>query len=178
MLLNAKKLSFLSLLLALAVILVILSGILEFNTLFLLALASFGAGIAIRECGLRIGFGFYIASILLSFFLAPNKFYCITFAAMGFYLVVAEFTFNKLIHVNWNMTKRSVFLWSIKFFTFNLMYIPILLFLPKLFYQGENKKELLALFLLGGQAVFVIYDKAYDYFQKYVWSRVRGKLNL
>ncbi len=178
MLLNAKKLSFLGLLLACAVILVILGGILEFNTLFLLAGASFSVGIAIRECGLRIGFGFYIASILLSFMLAPNKLYCITFAAMGFYLVMAEFAFNKLIFVKWNTNKRKLFLWIIKFITFNIMYIPIMIFLPKVFYQGQLNNGLLAVFFLGGQVALLIYDKAYDYFQRFVWGRIRGKLQL
>ena len=40
MLLNAKKLAFLGLLLAITVLLIILSGVLEFNTIFLLAGAS------------------------------------------------------------------------------------------------------------------------------------------
>jgi hypothetical protein len=97
---------------------------------------------------------------------------------MGLYLVLAEFTFTKLIYVKWNMSKRSVFLWIFKYLTFNLMFIPILLFMPKLFYPGEINNGLLALLFLGGQVVLVIYDKAYEYFQKLIWSRVRSKLNL
>ncbi|MGB8451760.1 MAG: hypothetical protein WCD89_05445 [Anaerocolumna sp.] len=178
MLLNAKKLSFLGLLLACAVILVILGNVLEFNTLFLLAGASFSVGIAIRENGLRIGAGFYIASILLTLLLAPNKLYCITFAAMGFYLVMAEFTFNKLNFVKWNTNKRKLFLWIIKFIVFNIMYIPIMIFLPKLFYQGQLNSGLSVVLFFGGQVALLIYDKAYDYFQRFVWGRIRVKLHL
>ncbi|WMJ88997.1 hypothetical protein [Anaerocolumna sp. MB42-C2] len=178
MFLNAKKLSFLGLLLACAVLMVILSGLLEFNTLFLLAGASFGVGIAIRECGLRFGFGFYIASIFLSFFLAPNKFYCITFAAMGFYLVAAEFIYHKLSYVKWDMGKRLLILWVIKFLIFNIMFIPTLIFLPKLFYQGEMNTLLLAASIFIGQISLLVYDKAYSYFQKFIWGKIRGKLHL
>ncbi len=178
MFLNAKKLSFLGLLLACAVLLVILSGVLEFNTLFLLAGASFGVGIAIRECGLKFGFGFYIASILLSLFLAPNKFYCITFAAMGFYLVAAEFVYHKLSYVKWETGKRLLFFWIAKFLVFNIMFVPILIFMPRLFYQGEINTLLFTAFIFIGQIIFVIYDKAYSYFQKFIWGRIRGKLHL
>ncbi len=178
MLLNAKKLSFLSLLLACTVLLVILGGVLEFNTLFLLAGASFCVGIAIRESGLLFGFGFYIASILLSFLLAPNKLYCITFAAMGLYLVITEYSFHKLSFVKWNSGIRKKVLWITKFIAFNIMYIPILLFLPKLLYPGQLSNGFLAAFFFGGQVALVIYDMAYTYFQIYIWGRIRGKLHL
>lgn len=178
MLLNAKKLSFLSLLLACAVLLVILGGVLEFNTLFLLAAASFCVGIAIRESGLRFGSGFYIASILLSFLLAPNKLYCITFAAMGFYVVLSEYSYHRLTFVKWNQNLRKKAFLLIKFILFNIMYIPILLFLPEVVYQGRISPVFFAGFLLGGQGALFIYDKAYMYFQTYLWGKLRKRLHL
>jgi uncharacterized membrane protein len=60
MLLNAKKLAFLGLLLAVTVVLIILSGVFEFNTLFLLAAASFGVGIAIRKVISELGQDFIL----------------------------------------------------------------------------------------------------------------------
>ena len=60
------------LLLALTEILIILSGILEFNTLFLLGAASFSIGIIIREYGLKIGAAFYAAAVLLGFMAQIN----------------------------------------------------------------------------------------------------------
>jgi hypothetical protein len=177
MFLNAKKLAFLGLLLACTILLVIFSGIFEFNTLFLLAGASFCVGIAIRESGVRIGFGFYIASLLLSFLLAPNKLYCITYAAMGLYLVISEYTYDKLTHIK-STDNRIQILWIIKYIAFNAMYIPILIFLPKLIYQGQINKMLFAVIFLAGQLVLFVYDKAYGYFQSSVWGKVRGKLHL
>lgn len=174
---NAKKLAFLGLLLAGTTLLVIFSGIWEFNTLFLLAGASFAVGIAIRECRLRIGFGFYIASVLLSLILAPNKIYCITYSAMGLYLVVIEYFFLKLSNINWKKN-RIILFWVIKYVTFNLMYIPILLFLPKLIYQGQINTVFFAILIVGGQIVLFIFDTAHDYFQKNIWEKVRRTLHL
>ena len=177
MLLSAKKLAFLGLLLACTVIIVILSGVMEFNSLFLQVGASYLVGIAIRECGIRIGTGFYIASILLSLMLAPNKLYCITFIAMGLYLVIIEYSYDKLAKVKQIGTRKRIY-WLIKYATFNLMYISVLVFLPKLFYPGELNKSFLLVIILGGQVALFVYDLAYNYFQKHIWEKVRGKLNL
>ena len=177
MLLGAKKLAFLGLLLALSVLSVILSGILEFNTLFLLAAGSFCIGIAIRESGIRFGFGFFVAAVLLSIMLAPNKMYCITFAAMGFYLIIAEYAYDMMVHIK-KTGKRRIVLWVIKYVTFNAMYIPILLLLPRLVYSGSINNGLLAVVILAGQIVLFVYDRAYDYFQKNIWGKARVRLKL
>lgn len=172
MLLNAKKLAFLGLLLAFDVLMIILSGILEFNTLFLLAAASFCVGIAIRETGLRFGFGFYLAAILLGLFLAPNKFYCITYAAMGMYIVIFEYSYDKLINVR-NGSNRMKLLWIVKYITFNVMYIPMLIFLPHLVYGGRLNFSIYAVLAVAGQIALYVYDGAYVYFQRVIWGRTR-----
>ena len=177
MLLNAKKMAFLGLLLAVTELLIILSGVLEFNTLFLLGLASFGVGIAIRESNVRYGVGFYLGAILLGLILAPNKFYCITFAAMGFYIIVVEYAFDKLTQIS-NSRSRVKLYWMIKYIAFNAVYIPMLVLLPKLFYQGDINRLFLPVMLLAGQVVLYFYDLAYRYFQNFIWGKVRNKMNL
>lgn len=172
---SAKKLAFLGLLTAVTVILIILSGVLDFNTLFLLAAASFGVGIAIRENGNRMGFGFYLASLLLSIILAPNKLYCITYAAMGMYILIWEFTYDRLLRVQ-NVSSRKKLHWVIKYITFNLMLLPMIIFMPKLVYQGEINKGILTMVFLAGQIALFVYDMAYAYFQRVIWGKVRGKL--
>lgn len=178
MLLNAKKLAFLGLLLACSVLLIILGDVMEFNTLFFLAAASFCTGIAIRECGIYMGSGFFLASILLSFLLAPNKLYCITYGAMGLYIVITEFMYYKLSFVKWNISTRKKVFFAFKFISFNIMYIPILLIFPKLIYPGTISHKLLLVFVLGGQVALFIFDKAYTYFQSVLWGRIRMKLRL
>lgn len=183
MLLNAKKLAFMGLLLAVTVVLIILSGVFEFNTLFLLAAASFGVGIAIRESSLRIGAGFYLAAVLLSIMLAPNKLYIITFVAMGLYIVIIEYAFDKLAGIRWKhndtaIRNRSMVYWGLKYLIFNLMFIPILLFLPKLIYPGKLSIIILGVLLFGGQVALFLFDAAYRYFQGAIWGKIRSKLKL
>ncbi len=175
--LGTRKLSFLGLLLAFTEILIILSGVLEFNTLFLLAAAAFCVGIAFRESNLRFAFGFYLASIILGFLLAPNKLYCITYGAMAIYLLIAEFSYDKLALVKSFNTRRQL-LWVIKYIAFNLMYIPALLFLPALFYEGDINKNFIVGFILVGQIALFIYDLAYNYFQRFVWGKMRSNFKL
>ena len=175
MLLNAKKMAFLGLLLAVTVLLIVLSGVFEFNTLFLLGAASFGVGIAIRESSIRYGFGFYLAAILLGLILAPNKFYCITFAVMGMYLIIIEYAFDRLTGMKQKINRQKLY-WLIKYAAFNIMYLPLLFFLPGLIYQGEISGIILMVMLLAGQAVLLVYDMAYRYFQSFLWGRIRKKL--
>lgn len=175
--LSSKRLAFLGLLLAIDILMIILSGILEFNTLFLLAAASFCAGIAIRECRLRLGLGFFIASLLLGVILAPNKLYCITYAAMGLYIVITEYAYDKLAYVK-GMNSRITLFWIIKYLTFNVMYIPILFLSPKLIYDGQLSPILYLVLIIAGQVALYIYDWAYIYFQGSIWGRVRKKLKL
>jgi hypothetical protein len=174
MYLGAKKMAFLGLLLAISVVLVTLSGILEFNTLFLLAGASFCVGIAIHECGIRLGFGFLLGSILLNFFMTPNKFYCITFSAMGLYILINEFAWEKLT----KLRNRNLILWMIKYIIFNIIYLPTVILMPHLFYQGTVRMEIWVLLILGGQIALFIYDKAYSYFQNYIWGKFRKRFHV
>lgn len=175
MLLTTRKLAFLSLLLAVDVILIVLSGILELNTIFLLAAASFCVGIALRESGKQYGFGFYLASILLGVILAPNKFYVITYAAFGLYLVIVEYSYDKLLHVK-NHRVRSF--WIVKYITFNMMYLPMLIFLPKLLFAGELNTGMILVLAFVGQLAILVFDRAYEYFQRAVWGKVRNRLKL
>jgi hypothetical protein len=177
MFVSARKMAFLGLLLACSVLLVILSGVLEFNTLFLLAGAAFFIGIAIRECGLRLGVGFFIAGVLLSFMIAPNKLHCITYTAMGLYLVIIEAVWEKLGRAN-HIKNRKLILWVIKYITFNIIFILILMFLPKIIYAGTISFKILAIALIGGQVVLFIFDEAYSFFQKSLWGKVRGRFQL
>lgn len=175
MFLKAKKVAFLGLLLAITVLLVIFSGIIEFNTLFLLIVASFLVGIAIREAGIGLGTGFYIGSILLSLILAPNKIYCFTFAALAFYILIREFVFEKLTYSKWKGNKIFLF-WILKYVVFNCIYLSILFLFPKIIYRGEVSLRVLIFFIIGGQIGVFLFDEAYSYFQTYMWEKFRGKL--
>lgn len=174
---TTKKLAFSGLTLALAVLAIVLSGILEINTLFLLTAAAYLVGIVVRECGIRFGTAFYLAAILLGFILAPNKLYCLTFAALGFYILAVEFLYPFLGRIS-SPSKRKALLWAAKYAAFNLMYLPILLLMPTLLFPSGLSDTYLAAMALAGQILIFIYDKAYEYFQAYVWGSFRKRLRL
>lgn len=174
---NAKKMAFLGLLLALAMVLTLIGGYFEPSTLFFMAAAAFCTGIAVRECGLYPGAAFLIAGILLAFILAPNKLYIITYGGMSLYIYVRELAFEKIGDAKRLRHRMAVFR-VIRYVMFNVMFLPVLFLLPKLIYPGELSPALTAALIVGGQVVLFVYDKAYDYFQATMWNRLRKSLKL
>lgn len=171
---KAKKVAFGGLLLALTIVCMALGSVIETNTLFLLAAASYFVGIVIREMGMRMGLAFYLAAVLLGFLLAPNKLYVISFAAMGFYILAIEFAWNLLGRTQEKINRR-VLLWGVKYLIFNLLYLPMLLFFQQLLF-GRNLPLLWLVGAIGaGQVGLWIYDKAYEYMQQHIWGKFRGR---
>lgn len=172
---SGKKMAFAGLGLALTVLAIVLSGILEFNTLFLLGAASCFIGIVIEESNLKMGFAFYIAAILLGLILAPNKLYCITFAAMGFYVLGIESAYIRLGNYTgkWN---RKVCFWIVKVVIFNLMFLPMLFAFPRLLFERNIQGWWLFAAVAAGQIVLVIYDRAYEYFMGHLWKTFRKRV--
>lgn len=173
--LNSRKIAFLGLLLAFCVILVVLGSVVETSTLFFLAAASFCVGIAFREFGSRLGGGFYAGSVILGLLISPNKLYCATFAAMGFYIAATEILWERLDGIK-QVVNRKQLLWGLKYLVFNLMFVPAVLLLPQLFYQGDISAAVTIAILAAGQIVLFIYDQAYRYFQHSVWGKWRHRI--
>mgnify|MGYP000488341904 CR=1 FL=1 len=61
---------------ALSVVLIVLSGILDFSTLFFLAAAAFFVGIIIKEYGLGYGTAFFLGCTVLGFCWLPRSYMC------------------------------------------------------------------------------------------------------
>ena len=162
---NAKKMAVSGILMAVTVLLVCFGGILESNTLFLLAGAAFCVGIIIKEYGLKTGVAFFIA----------QKLHCITFALMGGYIVLIEAVFRILgMHPDWK--QRKLYFNLSKVLVFNLLYLPALFIAPKLFFAGKLSDKARLILILGGQAALFVYDKAYEYFLVQIWEKLRNKL--
>ncbi|OUP50083.1 hypothetical protein [Lachnoclostridium sp. An181] len=172
---KAKTMAFGGILLALSVICMALGSVIETSTLFLLAAASYFVGIVIREFGMKAGAAFYLADVLLGFLLAPNKFYVLSFAAMGLYILFAEGIW-RLAGKREKMQKKSL-IWILKYILFNVMYIPVLFAFQELLFGGRTfSGGFLALVFVAGQIGLFVYDRAYVYMQREIWSRYRGRL--
>lgn len=172
---KAKAAAFAGLLLALTVVFMALGSMIETSTLFLLAAASYFVGIVIREAGLKMGGAFYIAAVLLGFFTAPNKFYVLTFGAMGIYIWGIEAVWRFLEKRPQISGRRTVF-WAAKYVIFNIIYIPAVVLFREILFPRAVSPEIMFGILIAGQAGLFIYDRAYEYVQAHIWGRMRGKI--
>ncbi len=174
---RTKQLAFLGLLAAVVSLIIVLASVLETNTLFLLAAAAYLVGIAIRECGLRLGFGFFVACILLGFLVSPNKLYVLTYLGFSLYIVWDEALYRVLSGARFQRCRRAVFFFA-KLLFFNLLYIPVLFLFPQVLFVKTLSMQVLLILLAGGQLGWWIYDKAYFYFQVTVWGKLRQRIPL
>jgi len=173
---KSKRIAVLGLLLAIAVIMIVLSGTIEMSTLFFLAGASFCVGIAVREYGLQMGIAFFIASVILGFLLAPNKIYCITYSIMALYILLSEMVWSGVSKSQRLKNPLKVFS-ALKYVIFNILYIPLILIAPKLVYQGEISIWILIAIIVGGQIGLFLFEKIYCYFQSQIWGKFRKSLD-
>ena len=172
---KAKTVAFGGLLLALTVVFMALGSIIETSTLFLLAAASFFVGIVVREFGLKAGAAFYLAAVLLGFITAPNKFYVLTFTAMGFYIWGIEAVWRWFEKRPRYGNIRMIF-WISKYVVFNIVYIPIVIAFRDLLFARAVSDALLIGVIIGGQIGLFVYDKAYEYVQVHIWGKMRGRV--
>ena len=167
---KAKQIAFMGLLAAFSVLLLSLGSIFEASTLFFICGAVFCVGIVIREWGIRYGAAFYVASVLVGLIVAPNKVYCVTYAAMGLYLLLSEILFRKLATME-QVKQRTMTLWIGRYLIFNVMFVPALAFVPQLFLTKKIEGVLWFVVWAVAQAGLFIFEKAHDYFQLFVWNR-------
>ena len=172
---KAKTMAFGGLLLALTVVCMALGSVIETSTLFLLAAASFFVGIVVREFGLKVGAAFYIAAVLLGLITAPNKFYVLTFAAMGLYIWGIEAVFRYL-EKRPRFGNRHVVFWISKYVIFNIIYLPIVFIFRDMLFAQAVSGPIMAGVVIGGQIALFIYDRAYDYVQGHIWNKIRGRI--
>lgn len=172
---KAKHMAIAGVLVAFTVILIHLGTVLEMNTLFFIAAAAFCNGIAIREWGFKMGATFLFASVFVNVLLAPNKFYCITFAGMGLYIWGRELLWKKIADTE-KMAHRTAKLWFGKYLIFNALFIPVLLFMPTLLFTKEITKVMIIVFWAAGQIALLVFDVAYVYFQERIWGKMRIRL--
>lgn len=172
---NAKKIAFGGLMLAFTEVCIALGSVIETNTLFLLAAASYLVGIVVREMEIRTGAAFYLAGVLLGMIVSPNKVYVISYAGMGFYILAVEFTFRWLGKKEGNINRTMMF-WTAKYIIFNVMFIPMVYAFQEVLFAGEISVLMLAGVLAAGQLGLFIYDRAYEYVQANIWNKFRRRL--
>ncbi len=171
---RTRKLAFAGLMLAVTIVCLYLGNIIESNTLFLLAGASYFVGIVYREAGAKMSLAFYVGALILGFLVTPNKFYILTYAAMGLYILFNEWAYFK-IRKKENIRRQSVAFWIVKYLVFNVMYLPGIWFFQKLLFARTLPVWVFAGVVAAGQIAFFLYDRAYEYVQGSLWNKVRNR---
>ncbi len=165
---KTKQMAYLSLMAACSVMLVFLGTMIESNTLFFTAAASFLVGAAIAMSGPRMGMVFYATCLVLGVILLPNKMYCFTYGAFGIYIIVREI-------VRAHMSKAMVN-WVIRYMVFNVIFIPAVILVPGLFISVTISWKILLGLIVGGQVALFILDRAYEWFMRNAWTPFYGRI--
>ncbi len=155
---NTKQISRLGMLLALSSVIILIANFIQVSTLFFMALAAVMLGVAIRESDMYMGFAYMVAAVLLSFLIMANKLHCLTYAAMLIYVYVYELLRKK------NVAKYKAYI--IKYLIFNIIYIPVLLFMPGLILSDTIKISTMVyvIMIVAGQIILYIFDRIYEIF--------------
>lgn len=165
MLLKSKDIAYLGVLLGLNQLFIILSSVIETNTLILFSAAALIVGIIIVEFGVKSGVLFYFASCLLGFVLTFNKVEVITYIMFfGIYSII------KYI-IETRIQNRTIEI-AIKFIYFNIsllvIYFTVKMFITINFFWWM---------IVGVQILFFIYDYAFTIFINYYMNNIRSKIN-
>lgn len=164
MLLKSKKMAYLGVLLGLNQLFIILSSVIETNTLLLMMAASLLVGVVIIEFGSKSGITFYAASCILGFFLTFNKVEIFTYIIFfGLYSIVK--------HLVEYRTHNKVTEYVIKFIFFNISLI-VLYFVVRMFIT----LKIVWWMVIGAEFLFLIYDYAFTVFINYYMDKIRPKL--
>lgn len=170
---RTKQLAFLGILLAVSSLLLLLTTVVPFNTLFILALSSFLLGVAIKETDIRMGIAYLVAALVLAFVLMPDKLLCITYGAFLGYIYLVECMKKR----RKPLFKGSLYL--VKFLIFNLcIMLPALIWFPNLILQKNIiwNPVVYGSVLVGGQVVLYLFDLAYERFIEYYWQEFRNRI--
>ena len=148
--LNTKKIAFAGVMLALTEVGIALGSVIETNTLFLLA------------------------GILLAILLSPNKLYVVSYAFMGFYILIIETIWHFSGRATGWIRSRNFF-WLMKYLVFNVLYIPGLIYFWSMLSEKKTVKGIMLMSVVFGQFILFVFDKTYEYAMGKIWKENRHK---
>ena len=167
---KSKEVAWSGITMALTVILIVLSGVIESSSLFILALASFATGIVERKFSLRTGIAFTIGAALIGFFVAPQKLYVFTYLGFSIYVVVAEYFRDKKIYGIKPFVIKGVLYHVLLAAAVALVncFVGFDMFLENSFINNISKIQVLYYLVVCvfAEALWILFDKAYIFFQE------------
>ena len=164
---------------AVSVILLVLGTLISINTVFFTAAASFLVGIAVVKYKFGAGLMLFLGCAVLDLLLNPDKFHVFLYLAMGGFILFGEGTYKLLEKRITNPAKRSVVHMVIRAGIFAAGYVPLIIWLPRLFLTEEAMQkwfsyDWITWALIGaGIVAFFLYDIAYVFVKRTYMSLFR-----
>lgn len=179
--LKTRDIAMAGVLMALSVLCIVLGGIVEFSTLTLLLLAAFLSGAVICDMGLMIGAMYIAGTFILGFLIGSQKMYAFTYLGFSLYIFLVEAAYRQQLKLmvkkdDGNQRKWNVIIWIYKFFIFNIIYIPCLVFMPQVFLGTGFSDAMVVGIGFAGQPLWVLADVAYNTFIFKIWKPFRKRL--
>lgn len=169
---RTRMIATLSVLAAISTILLVLGTLISINTIFFTALAAFIVGIVVVRYGFGAGVMLFIGCSLLDFLLNPDKFHVLLYLAMAGFTLLAEGSYKLLEKSIPDPKKRNLIHLICRFLVFTAGYVPIIVFLPRLFLERTAIEHfyttdwymwaIIAVGIIG----FIVYDLAYLFVKK------------
>lgn len=164
MLLKSKGVAYLGVLLGLNQLFIILSSVIETNTIILMAAAALIVGVVVVEFGGKTGIIFYMASCISGFFLTFNKVEIITYICFfGIYSIIKHYIETKILN------KYISYAMKIAAFNISLLFMYIIV---KLFINLPLQWWL----ILAAQVLFIIYDYVFTIFINQYINSIKPKI--
>lgn len=164
MLLKSKDIAYLGVLLGLNQLFIVLSSVIETNTIILFAAAALIVGVVVVEFGGKSAAVFYMASCILGFFLTFNKIELITYALFfGLFSIVKHVLEVKIVN------KYVLYIAKLVYFNIALlsMYVVVKLFIPL---------EIQWWMIAAAQVLFAVYDYAFTIFINSYIHNIKPKI--
>lgn len=156
---------------ALCIIIMLLAAIIPFATYACPMIAGFILYIVSIECGRKTGIAAYLSAAVLLVILSPEKESAILFASFFGYYPIFSIYIDRL--------KSKLLQWVIRFALFNVSMIVSYIILMKVLVAVDSEeftKWSLMIFLLFGNLLLVLYDKAVRIWSAYYQKKLRKKL--
>lgn len=184
MLLKSKDIAYVSVMTAMAVLLLIVSCYIESSTLFFLAAASFLTGVVEQKLGIIPAIFQLICTAALGLLLTPQKLYCVTYMCFGIYVLLSEY-----IEIQRKKNDKALiikFAWIVKGFVFEIMLVLTLIIYDYFIGISTMISEGVLTFTGAGillwiiliviaQLLWIAFDRAYIFFMKKYGRLLRTK---
>ena len=161
----SKKITYSGILLGLNILLLLISNLISINTMFFMGLASLIISVIVMEYGVNTGVVFYIASIILSFVVMPNKaqwlLYILTFGIYG----LVKYFIEKGRPIYIEVILKLIFA--------NLVAVILYLILKNIVIIPIN-----IITIIVYQVAFLVYDYVYSLFIEYYNEKIKRIINI